>query len=393
MNMPKNGSSNTIPDSQDDIPKNGPQTLLQLLKLLIVGMITGFRKNIPFIIGLSLLTWLVHTYLLVVVNEGFYPSNPEATSMLALEGSKLSGTLFWTLLGMISMNLFYKIRQGRLTRTIKNIGTSPRWVRQSHKQAGPIALPIILGTSALGLYFGVKLNNPLVNLQLAFILSGGIIAQRESLLTLALNLFWSDTHRLLKKPKGKFNLPGAVMGITGTTLGFILAIFLAKSAFFGFLAIILLLGLMAAFMLKQKGMIGGRALPAIIILIYACIFILIPAFADDGGWQESGGTFDQWIASEGALIAISMGLSPAVGMGLGGLLGAAAAQGAFITGSEPDIVSPQEEEGIEGEQEAEESETEKAEKEKAEKEKAEKEKAEKEKAEKEKAEKEKAEKE
>jgi len=221
-----------------------------------------------------------------------------------------------------------------LKHSIKKMRSSPKWVRQSIGQAGSFAFPIILGASALALYSGVKLNNPLVNLMLSFLLAGSIIAQQESLLALALHLSWSDAHKLLKKPVKKFRISWAVMAITGGAIGFTLAIFLVDNTFFGYLFVLIMVGAMIAFIFKNKDKTGGRAVPVLFILIFICMVATIPAFADDGGWQESGGTFDKWIMSEGALIAILLGLPPAVGMGLGILIGSAIAQGIVITGGQ-----------------------------------------------------------
>ena len=334
MNKTNYDSENKNTNLGDDVSAAGPQTLLQLLKLLLKGMIVGFRNNIPIMICLSLLTWLVHTYLLVVKNEGFYSSDPQFTSMLALKGAEFSGTLFWTLLGMIIMNIFYKVIHGRLKHTIKKIKSSPKWVRQSIGQAGSFAFPIILGASVLALYSGIKLNNPLVNLQLAFLLTGAIIAQRDSLLALALRLSWSDAHHMLKNPVKKFKISWAVMAIIGGAIGFILAMFLADNTFFSYLVVFIIMGAIIALIFKKKDKTGGRAVPVLLIFICICIVAMIPAFADDGGWQESGGTFEEWIMSEGALIAISLGLPPAMGMWLGLLIGLSMAQGIVTIGGQ-----------------------------------------------------------
>ncbi len=51
---------------------------------------------------------------------------------------------------------------------------------------------------------------------------------------------------------------------------------------------------------------------------------LVPGIAlqaDDGGWRESGGTFTQWVKSEGAVKAVLQGLPPAIAAVLGTLLG------------------------------------------------------------------------
>ena len=73
--------------------------------------------------------------------------------------------------------------------------------------------------------------------------------------------------------------------------------------------------------LFSSGLGRARAL-ATVVLLAALLFIVVlilpkTAHADDGGWQEAGGTFDQWISSEGAFEAVIRGVLPAAGVTVG----------------------------------------------------------------------------
>ena len=115
-----------------------PQTLVQLINSLLRGMIKAWLRNIPQMIGLILLTWFAHTYLLVVVNEGFnYDSSKLVSSTLALQGYEISGTLFWTVLGGLASTVYYKVRRGELKKTMANIYGTPTWIRGSFPSARP----------------------------------------------------------------------------------------------------------------------------------------------------------------------------------------------------------------------------------------------------------------
>ncbi|MFC1999520.1 RHS repeat-associated core domain-containing protein, partial [Chloroflexota bacterium] len=70
----------------------------------------------------------------------------------------------------------------------------------------------------------------------------------------------------------------------------------------------------------QKSMTTAVLLGFFIILFVVCTQ---NAYADDGGWLEAGGTFSDWIQSEGATKAIMMGLPAALGALIGALLGGA----------------------------------------------------------------------
>lgn len=313
-------------DQTQENPAGTPQTLAQLIRLLIAGIIKGFWTNKRMIIGMILVTWIVHTYLLVVINEGFnYTPGSLVSATLALGGHEISGTLFWILLGGIISTLYYTIHNGKLPKTITNIHSTPAWIRDSHQRAGSSAIPVLLAGGAFALVAVWLLDNVLVNLQLALLMTGALISQKESLLALAIRLGWSDWHNHFKKgqPVQPFNMAWAVIGITGAAIGFLMGTLIPL-----YIAFILLAGVLIVFLLKKKGYLAPKTTQGLLVMTFALAVMAIVASADDGGWQESGGTFENWIASEGAMVAIINGLPPALGGAIGVLLGGAIAGGA-----------------------------------------------------------------
>jgi hypothetical protein len=290
-------------------------------------MIKAWFMNIPKMIGLMLLALFVHTYLLVVVNEGFSYSSTWASGILALEGQVTSGTLFWTLLGGLASTAYYKLRRREMKKTLENIHSMPTWIRGSMKGAAGLALPILLVGGAAAMLISFLFNNALISLQLALIMAGAMVAQQQSLFVLALRLGWSDWNHSFKKDQYmQFNIAWAGAAITGATLGFFLSTVLPLGSSLGYILILLVLGFVAIQVMKQK---GSRSVGILLILFYTLALIFIPAFADDGGWSEAqyggGNPYLNWLNSQGAIIAILMGLPPAIGAAIGAGLGAAAA--------------------------------------------------------------------
>lgn len=304
-----------------------PQTLAQLFKFLIVGIIKGFWANKRMIIGLILLTWIAHTYLLVVVNEGFnYNSGSLISETLALGGREISGTIFWILLGGIISTIYHTIHKGKLPKTITNIRSTPAWIRESQHQAGSNAIPVLLAGVVFALIIAWLLDNVLVNLQLTLLMIGALIAQKESLLAIAIRLGWSDWNINFRKdkPVQPFNMAWAVIGITGAAIGFLMETFIHMYISFVLLVVVALL---IVYLMKKKGTLTPKTTQVLFIMTFSLAIMAIIASADDGGWQESGGSFEEWIISEGALIAIINGLPPAIGAAIGALLGSAIAGG------------------------------------------------------------------
>jgi hypothetical protein len=298
------------------------QTLAQLFSMLIKSMLKGLLKRIPFAIGLSFFTMILHTYLLVVTNEGFNAGeSPFLDSILALRGRMISGTLFWALLAGLSATFFARFRQVGISGTMRGLRAAPAWVRSAFQQNQVSGLGILLAGAGLTLLLGTWLNNRLVSLQLCLVGIGALIAQHESFGYMLLNASWGDTRRLLKRDPKPFNPAWAGAIIAGMVLGFGGATILLFSRFLGCAGSLILIGVALALILMQQ----NKSTTGIAILVLGTLLSLAlattPVLADDGGWVESGGTFSAWISSTGAILAVAHGVPPSLGTLIGILAG------------------------------------------------------------------------
>jgi hypothetical protein len=299
------------------------------VKLLIAG-------------GIAFLAWILHTYLLVVSNEGFNPgTNPWLDRILALQGRTIAGTLVWTLAAGLVTSTIARIITYGLSSTVRSVVDTPRHILNWAAELSLLAIPLVVVGYFSTIFLGLFINNSLLIVQMWLVVFGILIARHTSILLTILRLAWSDAQRLAKREKPiPFNLAWPGMYFVGVLIG-LLAILPNNGLWpyvcgcLGFLLVILIS--VGIFVRSQGGterLIGKKVLfwilpPALLLVFLAAA----PVFADDGGWLESGGTFSGWISSDGALRAVVMGVLPAAGAGMGVLVGTALGSMVSIIGT------------------------------------------------------------
>ncbi|MCB8919659.1 MAG: FHA domain-containing protein [Ardenticatenaceae bacterium] len=305
-----------------------PQTLAQFLALLGRGFLKGLPWKLALAGGIALATWIIHTYLLVGPNGGFAPgTNPFLDQVLALSDRVRSGTLFWLLLSSLATLLIMRLVRFGVRPTLRQVGQTPGWLRHSARQAGSLAWPLLLlGGMAIALLLGTFLTSRVVSLQLAIAGLGALVIRQSGALFMGLHLGWRDVQRWTRRAQPtSLNLAWAGLATLGATLGFLAASGLPFPPYGGCVGVVLLGLAMAAVIAWVKTRPGSGQL-LLWLLINAGVALLLalvtrPVWADDGGWQEAGGTLSGWLQSPGAARAIAMGVLPAMGAAGGVLLG------------------------------------------------------------------------
>ncbi len=323
------------------VSARAPETLGQFVVLLIRNMIRRWPIKLLLAGGVALVTWVLHTYLLVVANEGFAAgTNATLDLILALSDRVFSGTIFWTLLAALVVTAFFRVVSYGLGNTVRSVIETPGWLWAALTQLTVWAAPLFFAGYLAGLIAGAIINNRLISLQFALLGVGILIARQTSVLFNILRLGWSDAQRLMKLEKSReFNYYWAGLVVLGALWGLIGAAVQewveARLAFtiissFSWVVYPLVCGCTSVFFLgflalaltrRPKGG-GDKATLALAVLIPLALALLVaPVYADDGGWAESGSTLGGWIRSEGAGTAVAMGFLPAMGAGLGVLAG------------------------------------------------------------------------
>lgn len=325
-----------------EIQPTSPETLPQFLTLLLKGMLKRLPVKLLIAGGIALLAWILHTYLLVVSNEGFAPgTNPWLDRILALQGQAITGTLVWTLAAGLVTSFIARIITYGFGNTVRSAVETPRHILNWAAELGLLAIPLLVVGYISTIFLGFLINNSLLIVQLWLVVLGILIARHTSILLTILRLAWSDVQRLAKREKpAPFNLAWPGMYFVGVLIG-LLAILPNNGILpyvcgcLGFLLVILISA--GIFVRSQGGterLIGKKVLfwilpPALLLAFLAAT----PVFADDGGWAEAGGTFGSWISSPGAFRAVAMGILPAAGAGAGVLVGTALGSMVSIIGA------------------------------------------------------------
>ncbi|WP_024546546.1 hypothetical protein [Picosynechococcus sp. NKBG15041c] len=308
--------------SQNASAPTPPQTLIQLLGWLLKAFLQALPRQIVTGAIVCGVMWLVHTFLLVGVNEGFNPtSNPWLRSVLVLSNQVVPGTLFWLLGGILAGHLF----RGTLGKYLQSLGQLPQVCLDVVQQASHFQTPFPWVGLALAIAFTTFFGNLLVSLQIA-LFTLAAVCEPQHFLRLATQLGWRDAHRLFRhhEPSGDLSPVTVQTLLAGITAGRLVAAVLFW--FFGGIPQLLFLGAIAIALVL---IFRNNQPPPTQALLLLCLSLVgfyvahgIPVLADDCGWQEAGGTLGRWFASGPCLVTTAtLGVPAAGGFWTGWILG------------------------------------------------------------------------
>jgi hypothetical protein len=312
-------------------PASAPETLKELLSLMWRRGIRELRRQIKVAILVAVIGWLLHTFLLVGPNGGFARMASLLSDFLATRGNVIGGTLIWTLVPALAIAVYVQIKRFGLDEYLEGLKNGLPWVRESYKRLGEGALLILLCGALPALGIVALFRNNLLGLILFGCMVVALGNQSESFWFFFLRVVWNDLQRRRRddKPPQPFDINAFCVGTAGAAFGFLLGFVLPGMRRFGLsiLGVVIVVGLALWIYRSQK---RGRQPPAglFLALALACATLLAlasPVYADDGGWDESGGSVGEWVRSEGAFRSLLHGVLPAAaataGFALGNALG------------------------------------------------------------------------
>ena len=306
-----------------------PESLMDIFKLVLKNLPKTLLWRIPLLLILVPLIFILHTFLLVYCNEGFNGGQSWILdNILCLRGRTVSSMLFWFMLATILPAVIKGMWKARgpfkyIGGIFKKLGD----VISSFKTAENEHMPYLLGGIA-GVCFIVWIwQNTFVNIMiLLFILRGLLILSAGSFLYILARCAQNDFRRFFIKDKNKQNTQLSIEQTFYIYSGIAIALIIASIPnISNYTSLIGIIAAIFIFINIKKYRPGTVANLMIFWGINGIILFLISQnlIADDGGWQESGGTFDRWINSEGAVIAMLRGIPPTASVIGGTLLGGA----------------------------------------------------------------------
>ena len=301
-----------------------PETFAQLLIYIIKKLPSTFIKKLPMATGVGLIAWILHTVLLIGPNGGFNPG-PYAnlSQILALKGNKISGSLFWFFASMGMTIILKQVLTGNTMNLVNQIITTPKYVFNTIKKGGNIEKVVTSLACAVVIFISIRFGNKYLNLVTGSVFYMALQTWKRNFLFIMFKYIWSDIQRWFfsKNKKLETNYNIGISAYSGITLGFFIAGLFGNYAIITNLVVIALVGF-SIYLISDK---NKKPTATMIMLISGSIVWYLfsneyVAFADDGGYQEAGGNLIDWIKSQGASLAILMGLYPGLAAALSSLL-------------------------------------------------------------------------
>jgi hypothetical protein len=311
-------SGRSRPDASAAEPSGPPpEDFRAILRAIARNTISSFLKRLPLSIGIGLAVWIVHTYLLVVVNEGWHPSTTVGT-FLALNGQAISGTVVWTVLAALIASLLMRRKStaGKVTLR-ERIEAIRRYLAEARQDA----LAVLAGGIGTTLIIGSVVNNS-ANIVLALGFGAMLATRVGSVMALLFRSAWNAAFGVFRSRQIRhYGMAAGYTALAASLAGFAVNFVITPAGLFvGAIALAA-----AVFISFHNRGTGPTASVVVFALLGAAAFILVGdaglLLADDGGWQESGARLDRWIASQGSITAAVFGLPPAVGASIGAALG------------------------------------------------------------------------
>ena len=184
---------------------NAPETTGQLIKFIIKKIPERLLKALPVTLLTGALAWLLHTYLLVVTNEGFSPDTWLGRNLLNTTGNGTSAVILWTMIGSIlPMMISFIVQGGNPFKSLAAMVKMPGTIIKKNKATHNAVLPVVLFSCGITLLFD-KLMSGVAGLVAGGIIMGSVVAfitGSGGIFVQLIRLIFSDVQAfVLKKPE------------------------------------------------------------------------------------------------------------------------------------------------------------------------------------------------
>ncbi|MBW2610639.1 MAG: zinc-ribbon domain-containing protein, partial [Deltaproteobacteria bacterium] len=304
--------------SSDPQKEKPPLTWSNLLHLILTNTVKGLIKNIPMMLIIFFLSILIHTYLLVVYNEGFAPGTWVGSQLLATKGRVVSSTILWMLVSGFFFTAVLQIKAKGWNGFFRDISRIPGQMLEYFREAIGDGLHLFLAGMGLALLISGAMSG-VTSLVLAAGAAAIFATPAGRVVAILIQSSWvtlmSAVNPRRTEVAASFGVVPAYISLIGSAVGFALASFLPLSTWIG----LLLLVAVGVKIYTGNNSFGDKTFD-ILFFLFALTCMILRAkkvLADDGGWLEAGGTFSTWVRSPGAVKAVLHGIGPSIGAAVG----------------------------------------------------------------------------
>jgi hypothetical protein len=321
-----NGATGVFPSEAGsaDLPKRP----LALIRLIASKTLASFLRRLPITILIGVVGALLHTYLLVVVNNGYLKSGVVG-GLLMIRGNILSGTIIWLVGPTLLMGLVGRLfSRGKPKVTLRDrVRAIIAYVQEQKKDV----YAVVGATVGLSLVVGALVNGA-ANLTLALGVGALIASRSGSVIALLARTAWNTAFTLYRSQTMKrHGMAIGYVAMLASAIGFLAnSILTPAGAGIG----VLLLGGALAYAFTA----GSRTQTTNTLLFLGLSAALLATLAGtpelvlahDGGWQEYMGNRPltpanilEYLQRGGSLTALLHGLPAGAAAALGAALASA----------------------------------------------------------------------
>ena len=318
----------SVPDTSPGL--DATQTTIGLIRLMLVSAFKNVPKMLKGMLIQGVIAFLfvffINFYAMAIKNEGFSMSLPVDSPwypLLNIGDNQAAFSALSFLFMFVLSTLWGRIRGHGVKQFFHEIFSVPGWTAQSLRETGRFSLPVLAVSSGLMLFTSLFIQNRYLYITFAIGLFFAYAAGNADFSMLLFRAIWSDLQRLFRR--GRPVQPAHTGSIALTMLGFLIGsivlFYLPKQPVLPMVlgALLVIVGIL---LFRRK--ITPQT--AVFILGLATVYALfseldVRVLADDGGWQEGGGTLSSYARSPGAAEVVKTGVKPGILGTMGSMLG------------------------------------------------------------------------
>ncbi|MBR2948618.1 MAG: hypothetical protein IKC46_02010 [Lachnospiraceae bacterium] len=347
---------------EPSFPKGRLQFVGWLFRNMWKSLKAGFPKNLLIVLGLGLFYWIFNLIFLGIINDSCFFGNGRFSRSSAIaylfaglvyeNGAKgfdwipggsmttwFYNLTFFTALFWLVGNIWRRICKEGFLAPMKDIFRIPVNIKTCWNSVTVSFLGKIMLYMGLGILAGFLIKSPFTMVALTIWLLLNFGQGGESSLIYMMFIYQGAVNAKSKKPKALITGADVAVNILGLGLGmlfaFVVSVVLWNTTDYRILSRVLCflpLGILLVFFGA-----GGRITmqsrtqkaATIVLLCMGSVWLrTLTAYADDGGWTESGSNIPGWLANPGTQLMEAAGLGGPAGM-IAGWLGNMVGNGAL----------------------------------------------------------------
>ena len=228
--------------------------IIHFLKSFLKSAILGFMKNIPWMILIAIVVWLLHLLLLGIANPSATPGTISGlASILVIPGNEVVGAIFWLLLSWLISTLIFQVRTKRFGKSLQQIGRIPAWINESFHSSQALSLLLFSMGFVVALIIAALIQNVIISVQLILVSFGWLVAQKDGVMVVFVGAIWGSVSRTFASgKKSAFNPSFAASAIFGLSVGFLMSLVIPLNGLPGILVVLFIFILIVTIVVARE---------------------------------------------------------------------------------------------------------------------------------------------